>query len=220
MNIDDFVYDPRYDTLPCDTETAKNILAQAISNTFVDREVSLLNNIMYFIFGSSNYNSEKPETLATQYFHSIWEAICSELFNNEYDHFKYLIPKPKWHVYNNKYNPYNFSRQIPDILYYENNTLYVLDAKYYNIKRNLPGWHDLVKQFYYAYSLGISLNVKTRNLLLFPGLTDHIVEYFGYVDIENDKRLGEVEAYLIDIAYAIKSYGLYRKQSLRNYIGL
>jgi hypothetical protein len=215
MNLDEFDYDPKLDTLPCDKEMANYILSQELSKTFVDREIKLLNNIKHFIFGSSNAKKEKIETLATQYFHNIWEVICGDLFKNEYGRFKNLIPKPIWHVSNLKYKPSYFTRQIPDILYVEGETLYILDAKYYNIKRNLPGWHDLVKQFYYAYSLGIRLKTRTKNILLFPGVTNNRVEYFGFVDIENDSRLGIVQAFVIDIVFAMENYGLYKNQSLR-----
>jgi hypothetical protein len=218
MNLDEIETDPEFNTLPCDENLAEYTINQELSKTFDDREIRLLINIKYFICGSSNADDDKIETLATQYFHNIWEAICGNLFNNEYERFRNLIPKPVWHISNPKYNPTYFTRQIPDILYVERNTLYILDAKYYNIKRNLPGWHDLVKQFYYAYSLGIRLKAKTKNVLLFPSSTDNTVEYLGYVNIEKDPRLGVVHSYVIDIVYAMVNYGLYSSQSLRSYL--
>src|SRR5699024_3483350 len=65
-----------------------------------------------------------------------------------------IIPAPRWSIGSNA----QVRKQNPDILFKEEDKLYIIDAKYYNVRSNLPGWGDLVKQFFYSHTIIGRLN--------------------------------------------------------------
>ncbi|WP_142919886.1 LlaJI family restriction endonuclease [Peribacillus glennii] len=203
--------DPFFDELPVNQQLALFVLQRELQNTFLEREIRLLNYIIEFISGSGENNNEKTfYTLITSYFHHVWEVICSYVFKSEYLQLKDNIPQPVWHIKGTTKTP----RQIPDILFLEQDTLYVLDAKYYDVANNLPGWHDLVKQFFYAVSLK-TVYQKVVNVLIFPGSTGDKQFYHGYVDIDSRIELGSIQAYSIDTYTAMSLYSAYRTSDFR-----
>ncbi|MDF2546099.1 MAG: hypothetical protein K0R93_997 [Anaerosolibacter sp.] len=200
--------------MPCDRYVARYILQRELEDTFVDREMKLINILMEFIIGSGEDDERiKLSTLATPYFHYVWEKICGHVFLNRYKDLSNFIPKPRWNSSLEK-----SISQRPDLLYVEDEILYILDAKYYDVNRNLPGWHDLVKQFYYYFSMHKKSAMKVRNALIFPGVTDQPVEDIGYVDIEDLPELGQIRAFCIDTYEAMRQYGRYGTENFRERI--
>ncbi|KEO85118.1 LlaJI family restriction endonuclease [Tumebacillus flagellatus] len=180
------------------------ILKTELSATNIDREIKLIQMLRSFLLGSNEEeNSNKIETLATPFFHNVWEHICGYLFENEYTKLKKYIPEPIWN-WKGK-NTGKKLRQIPDILYRHDGVLFVLDAKYYETERNLPGWHDLVKQYFYAYSLSAVEN-SYRNVLIFPTFSDKLFEYNGNSEIKGRPDLGRIEAVSLNLYIALSEY--------------
>lgn len=202
--------------LPCPLDEAIDILQEELTNTFVQREIALLNTMVEYLNALRGVrDNSKMEFLCTPYFYWIWEAICGYIFDNDYNHLKIYVPAPEWHS-----DRFNVGiAQKPDILFYEDETLYILDAKYYNYHRNVPGWHDVVKQFYYRLTLMKALHSKNvagelgevckiENVFIFPGDKGIGTQYLGYVDVKNVDELGVVKAYLVDSLMAMRAYAL------------
>ncbi|KRF39830.1 LlaJI family restriction endonuclease [Paenibacillus sp. Soil787] len=192
------------------------ILHDELSVTNSDREIILIRTLQRFLLGSENQNkSDSLDTFATPYFHNVWEKVCGVLFKNEYHKLKHLIPNPVW-----KWSSSNKNKstvQIPDILFRDDGVLYILDAKYYDTSRNLPGWHDLVKQYFYAYSLK-DIESSYVNVMVFPTIKDDLLSYEGFSIVEDRHDLGRIEAVSLNTHHALKSYSLYRECDLREFL--
>ncbi|MFW6030097.1 MAG: LlaJI family restriction endonuclease [Halanaerobiales bacterium] len=197
--------------MPCDVYLADHILNKEMQKTFVHREINLIKSIREFILGSAEDEiKSKIDIFGTCYFHHIWEKMCGNIFNNEYTQLKKYIPRPVWRLSSNNSST-NYRNQIPDILFKDSikSKLYILDAKYYNVNSSLPGWHDLVKQFYYYYSINQHSDIlELENILVFPGIIrdGYIFKYYGFVEIENYSSLGRVDACILDIRVTMESY--------------
>lgn len=202
--------------LPCSCEEAIRLMRKELSVTYVQREITLLKTMIEYLSAVKGAQENgKKEFLCTPYFHWIWEAICGYLFENEYSRLKVHIPSPEWHVKN---LPSNIS-QRPDILFRKEKKLYILDAKYYNYYRNLPGWHDVVKQFFYRETIKAVLTgsripedfqgiQEIENLFVFPGEGNSDLEYLGFVDVAGVPNLGVVKAFAVNSRKAIRAYAL------------
>ena len=86
----------------------------------------------------------------------------------------------------------------------------------------MPGWHDLVKQFFYYYTIRENFpNAKQytfRNILLLPGnITNHVAPA-GKAVLKEITGLGEIEAVLINCAEAVECYGSYNTVNFLEYL--
>ena len=93
-----------------------------------------------------------------------------------------IMPNPFWQVNDKSIK----TSQIPDVMLRNKNQLYIIDAKYYTLYKNLkglPGWGDLVKQFFYLYTLKDRVdNIREMfNIFVFPGTSNEIIKYYGKV---------------------------------------
>ncbi|HLR51572.1 MAG TPA: LlaJI family restriction endonuclease [Candidatus Avamphibacillus sp.] len=188
-----------------DKDTAIHYLEIELQRTFTDREVNLYKKLIEFLAGASEKETgEKVVTFLTPYFHVVWESVCNFIFSGAHDE-DVLIPRPFWNINNKK----KYTKQIPDTIFKYKKSLFILDAKYYKLNK-LPGWGDLVKQFFYANTLSVSCEIK--NILLFPNSNkDTSVNYLGYAAIENNRQFGRINGYTVDIYIAMKSYVNYDK---------
>jgi hypothetical protein len=81
--------------------------------------------------------------------------------------------------------------QRPDIVLDWGEALAVLDAKYYfPLPEDRCGWGDLVKQHFYAASMGGAR--PTKNGLIFPDPTVTVVEKVGVVRMEGPPGTAEI----------------------------
>jgi len=199
--------------MPCPFEEAIDLLKEELTSTFVQREISLISTMIEYLEALRGIrDSQQVEFLSTPYFHWIWEAICGYVFDNDYNRLKQYVPSPEWHS-----DAFSAGiEQRPDILFYSGNTFYILDAKYYNYHKNVPGWHDVVKQYFYRLTIMQALNKKksselagisnVENVFVFPGDKGSGTKYLGYVDVSDVAELGNVKAYIIDSKVAMKAY--------------
>ncbi|USK29916.1 LlaJI family restriction endonuclease [Bacillus sp. CMF21] len=210
FSLDDEVQQTK--SLPSNIEICLNYLNREMNNTFVDRNIELLKNIKEFLQGSEKVNSRSEiVTLATPYFYNIWEYMIFTIFSDE---MKYILPKPYWKINNQT----KYTKQIPDTIFIKGNISYIIDAKYYNVEQNLPGWPDLVKQFFYANTYRNTLDNKGRieNIFFFPKtLEDCSIKYYGFSGIENNKEFGYIKAYLLDVYKVMILYANYSTGSMK-----
>lgn len=213
--------------LPCSIREAIFILQTELRNVYVQREINVIKMMIAYL--TAQNGSEKKfnkEILGTQYFSFIWETICGYLFNNKYSILNSLVPQPEWE---SDIVEGNIS-QRPDIFAIDAKRLYILDAKYYNYKLSLPGWHDVVKQLFYRHTVILNLSKKkgakllprdteVKNVFLFPGEEEELLQYIGRVFVSEIDDLGEVKAFAVNQRVAMKTYAYrnndnYRKQLL------
>ncbi|NMM53418.1 LlaJI family restriction endonuclease [Paenibacillus aquistagni] len=212
LGYNSYEFDPSFVELPCDIEMGVYLLNKELDSTFNEREAKLLQTMIEYIQGTDlTEKRDTLDTMATNYFHNVWEAMCDYVLKNQYQIIKQFIPKPTWHLQNGQLET---THQRPDILLAENKSIYVIDAKYYNVPKSLPGWHDLVKQFYYVYSLEHKFT-NMCNALILPDTVPEKISYFGFVDMEGRPDLGKIEAFLFDTYALMNDYANYKQGDWR-----
>lgn len=205
--------------LPVTVEKTIHCLEAELKQTYQEREIHVIKYlIQYLTEKTGNEKNGVVEVMATQYFSFVWESICGYLMDNQYPKLKPLLPQPEWE---SDCVSGNIS-QRPDIFLVRNKGLYILDAKYYDYNQNLPGWHDVVKQFFYRHTIErISKSLEFTKTLpevhaiyngfLFPGNTDDCT-FIGRVHVPRIEDLGEVKAFAINQKKAFSAYA-YRDNS-------
>lgn len=169
-------------------------LQKELENTYNDRNIKLI-KVMYTFFNPTrNKVNNNLSLFGTNSFETIWEFVCGYVFQNQYEVFKHLIPNPKWRAQNfNEISEVSNSRNMlkPDIIRMHNNTLMILDAKYYSIKINKkrvtgnPGTYDIIKQYVYEIALGEKIQrQQVINLLIYPKSMNNFYDIFGSVRLE------------------------------------
>ncbi|WP_236897780.1 LlaJI family restriction endonuclease [Clostridium beijerinckii] len=192
--------------LPVEKEYALYFLQSQKIVTYNSRILRVINLIIEFINCDEKDNKDNSfMSFSTKTFYTIWELICKELFRDEFVNMKHLMPKPYWKI-GNKMDETN---QIPDIVYKDEDDLYILDAKYYCIENSLPGWHDLVKQFFYEMSLrDLIKDAKSRyNVMLIPSdMEEENMKFLGVSGVNGIPNFGQVGGILVNAKKAIKDY--------------
>ena len=174
-----------------------NKIENEINMEFNSHKQKLLKAMHTFISQKNSFTNENVLTIyGTTAYHEIWEEMCCEIFSNKFNKIKHVIKKPKW-ILNNGKTHYHKKTFEPDIVTFNEDTLFILDAKYYNLifnedlLANQPGLGDITKQYLYQLALedyreGKFDNVK--NALLFPKY-DGEIENLGQIEIEILSRL-------------------------------
>lgn len=191
------------------------ILHKKLNTVFKDREIHLLKQMINYL--ELKHSGKSHFTLVTPYFYNIWELMLKQLFMHE-EELQNLVPKPYWEIDGEK----NYTNQIPDILITKNDTLIIIDAKYYSIQsgqvKKYPGWQSIVKQLYYNLSLKNNFN-ETYNLFVFPKIVPGTFEYIGKTSVEGlEQQYGYIYAYAIDIFKVFESYK--NNESMENIVDL
>ena len=184
--------------------------------TYSARELKLIALMQEFLLETAvDQGYSNASIFGTLNFDAVWEKACKAAFADK-EILRCFTPQPKWHRKETiiELVKAKSPRQVPDILAYKEETLYVLDAKYYDVSVSLPGWHDIVKQIYYQDtaermvkanpSLAAKYRVKqTVNAFLFPydeeGEDDCLL--VGNVDlpeIDDGNRWGNIVAYAVN----------------------
>lgn len=202
-------------------------LESEISVQFNDRKILLLKMMYSFLSNESSIDSEETLNLyGTRNFNLVWEKVCGFIFNNIYNELskKKVIDRPIW---KNSLSGKKFESNrtlTPDIIskYQRNNhnSLFILDAKYYNIKflenkvASAPDLEDITKQYLYELSLNKYLSENkldiALNAFLFPTEEKHFAK-IGKVSIEFLKDMGLKDIQLYKLP-AEKVYDYYVKR--------
>lgn len=210
--------------LPVSAKEAVSLLKKELSTTYVQRDTEVIKAMIGYLEDRCGEEYSKSLTvLATPYFYYVWESICGYIFENNYIKLSSIIPQPVW-----KSTVKNAAiSQRPDILFVKGDTFYILDAKYYNYNKNLPGWHDVVKQMFYKYSIEKALKHLRRkeqyknineiaNIFVLPDNSNYYIRYLGIVEIEQLNELGQVHAFSINTKKAMESYSGCFDEKIKN----
>jgi len=155
-------------------EEASGIASRQIGIATRDRDLLFLDLVQKLL---SNDATETISAIYTSSFNIIWEKALQFVFKHE-KKLKKKLPNVIWadddtsmqqlHI---KPRSSSGSPEV-DIAFMNNNELYILDAKYYDLFNTgyRPGLTDLWKQFYYeqAYKIATSSNSTPKGGLIFP----------------------------------------------------
>lgn len=188
-----------------DVEDEIRLLQKKLSSTFVGHDIKLLTSLISYLKQTSIQNNSYE--LVTPYFQYVWEEMLKVTCNNDV-RLQKDMPKPYWVINDSKI----YTLQKPDILVFKDNTLLIIDAKYYstasqNVSR-YPGWDSIVKQLFYAKSLEDNYK-NIKNVFLMP---DTIRDKTGIRKIgatsveENEAKFGYVFSYGIDTELVLRNY--------------
>ncbi|EGO5970355.1 LlaJI family restriction endonuclease, partial [Enterococcus faecalis] len=183
------------------------LLEKELRTTYKTRDIKLIQNLLIYL--KDTENNYFSIMLLTPYFYSIWEQMLKLAFKHD-STLMGKVPKPYWYLTGNPFKLY--TKQIPDILISKDNTLLIIDAKYYSIKpknvKKFPGWESIVKQLYYNLSLNNIGFQKIKNIFIMPSsLQPKTYEYLGYSSVEDkENELGLVLAYSLDLQVILESY--------------
>lgn len=181
---------------------------------YIAQEKTLENNYGLSLFGTSS-------------FHVVWEKVCSQVLDNQYERLKNEIDAPQWYGYDTNNNEYfkagnKVDTLIPDIIVLDCNSerrhFAVLDAKYYCIQlqkgrqpANYPGIGDVTKQYLYelAYKKYIKANNfdKVSNCFLMPTETLETIVYGAVsMDMLAELKLQPIQVRLLPAQIIYQCY--------------
>ena len=146
--------------LPYPPETALAYLSKEKCAVFSDREMRVLDLLMQYISSAIRDDSENEVSFfGTKYYWRVWETACKYIFHDDQFIYDNILPQPRWNL---KYSEPDTS-QRPDVLFVLDGTFYILDAKYYDYQKGMPGGPDIIKQYYYEDTLRSVLQKRKRS---------------------------------------------------------
>lgn len=199
-------YDEEEILFPVDKEYAIKFLRAERQVTYNTRLLRVIDLVIKFIDSKEESKDNAVMSISTKSFYAVWELMCKNVFRDEYKDMKEDIPRPYWKI---GYNVPSYTEQIPDILYKENRSLFILDAKYYNVdEKSKPGWHDLVKQYFYEMSLrAVMKDVdESYNVMLIPSECEDVMEMWGIAEVEGVPKFGQVKGVKLNAKNVVESY--------------
>ena len=145
---------------------AIRILNKYLQKTNNDYKKNILVAMKNIILYKNNQDHTPNLSLGTEYFEYIWQEMIDEAFGiknkNEY------YPYTKWNL------TYSFNEKInqplqPDSIMIFDNTIFILDAKYYKygitgLSKHLPTSVDINKQITYGEYIDISKNYPSNKI--------------------------------------------------------
>lgn len=149
-----------------------DLLYAELRTVFADVKINLLNNLIWFLGQQAVMSETKSISFyGSSTFHHVWEDACKFVFNDisESSEIRKLFRPPVWISKNksefttDEKSDFSNSRNvlIPDVVAYDqsDNTLLILDAKYYTLRftqskvSGNPGINDITKQIIYQQIL-------------------------------------------------------------------
>lgn len=146
------------------------ILDKELQDCYADRSIRLIKNLMSW-FKAESSDAKGTLTIGLREFHHAWESMLNQVL----DHTSPLnkeMPEPVYFNMDGGFLPSANKKMRTDTILEKGRQLVVVDAKYYGADgmKALPGWGDMVKQFFYAKGLQlIRSDFKVSNAFVFPG---------------------------------------------------
>lgn len=186
------------------------IINTELQSIYNQSKIETLTCIYNFIDKKYNKNNESNYSVfGTTSFEHIWEHIIGEVFLNKKTNYINdeinIIDRPIWVDKEGKENNDNKSTIVPDFIKVEDETLFILDAKYYNMEykydgegnfkvKGNPEIESITKQILYEIILKkrirqnfsqIKIN-KTFNAFIYPARNNltNIYENYGNVRLD------------------------------------
>ncbi|PAF55087.1 LlaJI family restriction endonuclease [Mycoplasmopsis agassizii] len=130
-----------------------SLINKEINLTFIDRNLLLLNALKRILLSYYEKLDAKASTIkyGVSSYETIWESLIKYHFSNQNE--SNFYPSASWYILNRE--KYNDSHLRPDTIMKLNNSLYILDAKYYKFGvsddlKDLPHTDSIQKQITYG----------------------------------------------------------------------
>ncbi len=188
-----------------------NAVRQELNNVYSDRDINLLQELEKFLT-LKNSISNKNIVIGINKFHSMWESMIDNCLISKFD-INHLLAKPCYKI-NGQYHiaTQKGGRTDTVLKAKEGDFFAIIDAKYYGTHElaQLPGWPDIIKQFFYALALkDIFPDARINNYFLFPGDANN-VESAHLQDpktgIIQDEKYPPIKCIYIEPMYLINHY--------------
>ena len=198
---DDYKIDPDdYETCLSASEI-NEIIFRIQPKLTKDRDIYVLDMIHQLVCNNDQYN---VSAIYTKNFNLIWEQALQNVLKHDI-FLKNKVPNVQWQDISTVTDDFNikakFKGGVPevDIIFQANNTLHILDAKYYDLFNGggRPGLTDLWKQFYYgqAYKAIFDTQSQPFNGFVFPCFmpdSSMFIKKFSSVKFSVNSESGEI----------------------------
>lgn len=140
-------------------------LNHELTNVFAYHKQLILHNILTYLEKRDSLLNNNAVTLyGTSSFAHVWERVCQVIIGDSRDEFQ-DIDNPVWH-----FDGQEFTKRTlcPDIVFRQDNKLYIIDAKYYlpNINdtklEQIPDLSSLTKQYLYHLAFQQQSTIATQ----------------------------------------------------------
>ena len=187
-------------------------LKNALSNETQDSRKQLLKQLINYLLLANDVNGKRVQKdYNTEFFNLIWEDMLLDVFGNA-DTNEYY-PSATWHLGSLAQEASNLK---PDVILRQQETVYVLDAKYYKYgctlnPKHLPQSSDILKQLAYSEYIvdkHIKGTTKAYDAFILPCDNEHTqLKCIGYADIGDTMfRARKVAAVLMDTKTVMQMY--------------
>lgn len=154
-----------------DLHTWKALVKRELVTRYADREIRLMKSLLAWLeqeTGASNCSL----VVGINKFHGMWEHMIDTCMLNKFD-INHKLAKPSYLINGAYQVAVQKGGRTDTVLSDADNRVFaIIDAKYYGADNlaNLPGWPDIVKQFFYAHALkDIYPDAAINNTFIFPG---------------------------------------------------
>lgn len=205
--------------LPYSLNECLAILDNELNSAFSDRELFVIHTMKRLLHAADRNQLKQKIAYGTRFYWEIWERGCKRLFADDSKLYETMLPQPSWTPIANAHIAKPHISQRPDVLSVLEETLYILDAKYYDAQRSLPGWEDIGKQYWYEETIraqvrtGIKEYAHLRwasNALLLPGEVGSGITPVAYAsfprEIMEELHLQALAAFTIDAKQVLQAY--------------
>lgn len=196
-----------------------SVIKKEMQVVFNDQKVRLLNAMIHYLNEKDINHNKELSLFGTKSFEYVWEDVLKNVFNNQKDKLRKMVPESSWKKYTAFWENYlnntvgNSDEYQPDIITAQDDSIMILDAKYYNIKpsesgfKGSPGINDVAKQHIYEMIYSeLFKGYNTANALLFPN--DYIDNNYEIIGRVNLGLLGMLPIILIyiNVYYVYNAY--------------
>lgn len=155
-----------------DKEIKIGMLERELGIIYSDREMKLMKDLISFLEKKTG-KAGSSLVIGINGFHSIWEHMIDSCMQWKFD-INHKLAKPCY-LLNGEHliSAQKGGRTDTVIRSPDESKFVIIDAKYYgaNNVSNMPGWPDLIKQFFYAAALkDIYPDAIIYNCFVFPGV--------------------------------------------------
>ena len=213
---------PEKATVPVNAELFVSVLRTRMANTFNEKHLLLFQNMLDIICYMGKREDNRKASFGTNDFEYVWEGLIDRVFGID-DKEKYF-PHCTWKIGNDKksldWRSEKRTALRPDTIMElpdDCKKIFILDAKYYQYPRTLPGTGSILKQIAYAEFIETQLREipdqagnDIFNAFILPYAaedgrnveTGYRLEKFGYAESDwrkGDKPYERIYGILLDV---------------------
>lgn len=147
-------------------------LEHELSQSYSERDIHLISMLKQYIAGNSGTQGDGI-LVGTRKFHNVWEGMLDNCLPSKIE-INATLPVPYYREGEYYQEVARKGQRTDTVIENSGQSRWaVIDAKYYDASRaeSAPGWHDLVKQFFYksAAEEVCGLGVEVSLHFIFPG---------------------------------------------------